>query len=395
MARLGAQALAGFYAASERAITQLVKHLQCKPLNPDKPRDTVQVLDPCAGEGLAVKQIAEALGIPNEKVYCIELDAGRTERIKENIPGCQLLGPASFFGSMITGCSFGIAYVNPPFDTDLFAGGGREELKFAEEATKKLVPLGVLVLVCPINALIGRRSFVEFLDAHFEDLGLYKFPDGERPYREIVVFGRKRRQSLPISELSKHGTLHQMQCHYGNYITLDRLPPLGDFQPKSYQNGQPSYEREEHIRTWEVPTGWAPSTWKKTEFTDDELAKAVADSPLNTHLREVVERPPDRPPLPLDKGHLGLMLASGKLDGVVHTPFGAHVVRGSCHKVEYHNKEQSQSTENPDTGAVTTKDVFSERPVTIARMVDQRGIIWTHSTEVSEQTVEEDKHEYE
>ncbi len=94
--------------------------------------------------------------------------------------------------------------------------------------------------------------------------------------------------------------------------------------------------------------------------------------------------PPARPPLPLDKGHLGLILASGMLDGVVEGPHGVHVVRGSSHKKEYHNKEASKSEEDPETGAVTTKDVFSERMITVIRCVEQDGVIYTHSNDVTE-----------
>jgi hypothetical protein len=33
---------------------------------------------------------------------------------------------------------------------------------------------------------------------------------------------------------------------------------------------------------------------------------------------------------------------------------------------------------------VTTKDVLSEKPVTVIRCVDDRGIIWTHSNNPAE-----------
>lgn len=392
--RLAGVAKAGFYPAAPEAIAHLVKHLYCRLPNPEKPNDTIQILDPCAGEGAAVKQIAEALAIPNERVYAIELDAARVEKVKENIPGANVLGPASFFGTMVTGFSFGVAYVNPPFDDEL-GGGRREEQAFCEVATRKLVPHGIMVLVCPIKAFVGNRNFVEFFDRWYEEPSLYKFPDDFRPYNEIVVFGRKRRQELPSDSLWEHGRLHQMQCHYSGYITINSLPPLGSVQPKRFTNGQPSYDREEHIRTYEIPLGWKPSTWKKTNFTDDELTEAISGSPLNKILDEVKPRQQDRPPLPLDKGHLGLMLASGKLDGPVEGPHGVHIVRGSSHKVEYHNKEASKSEENPDTGAVTTKDVFSQRPVTVIRCVDRRGQIHTFSNEPQEEILEEDKHEYE
>ena len=77
------------------------------------------------------------------------------------------------------------------------------------------------------------------------------------------------------------------------------------------------------------------------------------------------------------------------LDGVVEGPHGPHVVRGSSTKIEYHNKEQSKSEANPDTGAVTTKDVFSQRMVTIIRAVSEDGAIKTFSNEVKEEADED------
>lgn len=72
------------------------------------------------------------------------------------------------------------------------------------------------------------------------------------------------------------------------------------------------------------------------------------------------------------------------LDGVVDGPHGVHVVRGSSHKKEYHNKEASKSEEDPETGVVTTKDVYSERLVTVIRCVEQDGVIYTHSSDAGE-----------
>ena len=40
-----------------------------------------------------------------------------------------------------------------------------------------------------------------------------------------------------------------------------------------------------------------------------------------------------RPPLPLHSGHLGLLLAAGKLDGVVGEGLDRHVVKGKVTKV--------------------------------------------------------------
>ena len=149
--RLAARAKLGFYPAHPKAIEGLLTHLYVRKPNPDRPNDTIQILTPAAGEGLAIQQIAAGLRLPDSSVYTVELDGERCQRVVANIPGGHHLGPASFAGVMITGFSFGLAYVNPPFDNEL-GGGRREEQAFTERATRLLVPHGVLVLVCPLRA---------------------------------------------------------------------------------------------------------------------------------------------------------------------------------------------------------------------------------------------------
>jgi hypothetical protein len=380
--RLVAQAKLGWYPAAPEAIAELGKHLRVRPPDPDKPLGCVPILDPCAGEGRAIQQIAHALGVDPEHIYAIELDAGRAAIARSNLPNGNVLGPASFLGVQVSGQSFGLAYVNPPFDDEL-GGGRREEQAFAERATRLLVPKGILVLVCPLRALAGNRPFCTFLDAHYDELCVYKFPDGHRPYNEIVVIGRKRREAIPADAIYQHGRLPKLGLTWdsGSGYLMGHLPALGQLQPESWRSGHPSSEREPVLRTWDVPRTARPGTFKKTAFTDSELVAAVAASPLHALLREVKTPPPLSPPLPLDKGHLGLILASGMLNGIVEGPHSVHVVRGSSHKVEYHNREASSSEENPETGAVTTKDVFSQRMVTVIRCVEQSGHIVTFSNE--------------
>jgi hypothetical protein len=387
--RLAAQARLGFYPAAPAAIAELLKHLRVVPPDPARKNDATNVIDPCCGEGTAIHQIATGLGVADEYVHTVELDLARSDAAKALMPKHRHLGPASFLGSMITGHSMGLAYVNPPFDDEL-GGGRREEQSFAQAATRLLVPRGVLALVCPLRALVGNRNFCAFLDANFDESALYKFPDVCRPYNEIVFLGKKRRQELPVDAAQKAGPLHQMMAHWSGYVTIDGLPALGQPQPTSWHNGRPGYEREPGLRVWDIPPSWAPSTFKKTAFTDAELLAAIEASPLNRVLLEVPAPPPNCPPLPLDKGHLGLILASGMLDGVVEGPHGVHVVRGSSHKVEYHNKEASSSEANPETGAVTTKDVYSQRMVTVIRCAAEDGTIHTFSNTPQEEKDEDD-----
>jgi hypothetical protein len=384
--RLAAVAKCGFYPASPVAVDGILKHLRLA----EAKQDHQFILDPCSGEGLAIKQIAEGLGVPFDRTYMVELDKARTERIKENLPDVNVLGPATFMGVQITGHSFGLVYCNPPFDFEE-GGNRREEQSFVMRSTYLLAPKGILVFVCPMNTLIGNRSFVEFIDANYEDIQVYKFPDEQRNYNEIVLFGRKRKTELPGTAIYEHGELHERGWQWRSNMQIETIPSLGEVQPKDWDGGIPSVEREDSVRVWEIPHGSKPHTFKKTTFTEDELTVCLAASPLNVHFKDVMPMALKRPPLPLDKGHLGLILASGMLDGVVAGPHESHVVRGSSTKVEYHNKELSKSEEDPETGVVTTKDVFSQRMITIIRCVTPNGSLYMFSNAPRE--AEEDTNE--
>ena len=339
------------------------------------------------GEGRAIRQIADALGVPMERTYAVELDAGRVEACNENLPGANVLGPASFLGVQITGFSFGLAYVNPPFDNEL-GGGRREEQAFTQRATRLLVPKGILVLVAPLTAVAGNRRFVEYLDSHYEEIKVFQFPKHCQPYHEIVVIGRKRRVEIPVSALHEHGDLHKMEFQWRNYGWEGRLSTIGNDHDKIISG---RFYATEPLPVFEIPPAWKPNTFKKIAYTDAELVEALSRSPLNAILKETVVSPPARPPLPLAKGHVALLLASGMLDGVVEGPDGMHVVRGTAKKVEYISSRSS--TENEETGAVTEKVVYSQKIVLTIRCVGDDGEIRSFGDEPAENAEDGDTNE--
>jgi hypothetical protein len=397
MARLAAEQKLCYYPAHPLAIEQLAKHLRPRGPDPEKKYDTICALDPCAGEGKAIRQLTDLLGIDEDHVYTVELDPDRGQAIKDLIPGGHHIGPATFLGCQITGFSFGLTYVNPPFSDEL-GGGRREEQAFVERVTPLLAVKGILVLVCPLKALAGKKRFVEYLDANHEEIRVYRFPDGEddhgnkiRPYNEIVVIGRKRKETLPHDSL-RNGTLHQMSFQWRDNYCMEDLPELGGMQPVSWRDGHASYDLDTKAKVWEIPHSWRPNTYKKNSHTDAELDEAIKSSPLNKHFAELLPVAVAQPPLSLDKGHLGMILASGVLDGVVHGPHGTHIVRGSSYKKQYLDHQATESTMNIETGAVTTKEIYRERMITCIRaLVDYpTPQILTFSNDVKE---EETTHE--
>jgi len=355
------------------AITELVKHLKCRGSEPGKKFDTCSILDPCAGEGAAIKQIAASIGVPDERVYTVELDPNRSEVIKALMPNGHHLGNTSFLGTECTGSSFGLAYLNPPFDQEL-GGGRREEQAFVQAATPLLVTHGILVLVCPLTAIAGKKPFCTLLDAYYEDIRVYKFPDTSDPvtrrpvrsYREIVVIGKKRKEVLPQNACDRE-TLHAMQLNWRMYFQIGDLPSLGTPAPAIWGDGYASKELEPDVAVYRVPHSRCPNTFRKGCYTIEELDVLAEASPLNTHFEE---RPPIElgvAPLALGRGHIGLVLASGQLDGRVSGPYGTHVVRGSSYKVSTLDPSATISTVNPESGAVTTKETFRERMITVIR----------------------------
>jgi hypothetical protein len=101
MARLMSQIKGGYYAAAPEAVAAVMERLM--------PPSAGQclVLDPAAGEGRALAQLAEGLGaVP----YGIELSEDRAATVRESLPEGQSLAPADFLRTAISYRSFSFAW---------------------------------------------------------------------------------------------------------------------------------------------------------------------------------------------------------------------------------------------------------------------------------------------
>jgi hypothetical protein len=65
LARIASVVKQGFYPAPPAAIAGILRHLKVPDPPPDSKfkREDINVLDPCAGEGKALVQFAEGLGV--------------------------------------------------------------------------------------------------------------------------------------------------------------------------------------------------------------------------------------------------------------------------------------------------------------------------------------------
>ena len=382
--RLVAQAKHGFYPAAPEAVALMLNHLSC-----DDPRQ-VCIFDPCCGAGEALGVLVHGLSVPLDRAYAVELHQGRAALANANLPGSNVVGPASFFGVDISPKSFGLVYCNPPFDYAGDGHGTREEQNFLSRSYDLLAANGICILVCPLKEIIGRSQLAIFWDTHFSDTRVYRFPDGFRPYNEVAVFGIKRKEILPdYSANYDTGSISNIWRHENSQFDIQWLPQLGERQPKVWEKayvdvgydpriGRNRQDRtwrakngiyEDDVHVWKIPHSWKPRRFTKNQFTDEELAESLAASQLWMLLRDPEPQEPQRPPLALGKGHTSLAIVSGVLDGVVPSS-PPHVARGYSVKSEYLNVAQCKSEENPETGAVSETKVYSEKPVSVVRCVE-------------------------
>jgi len=334
--RLAAQVKGGFYPAHEEAVAHAASFLQA-PIG-----ESFTILDPCAGEGAALRQLSELLSCPPSMRYAIELDDRRAECLHEALPDAHVLAPADFFGCRVSFGCFSFIWLNPPFDYSY--GGRRVEEQFLWRATELLKPDGVLALVCPEDVVEEYSGARQYLARHYEQIRVIPFPQDHRPFNEVVVFGHKRqRPQAGQSEVlsSWDAALAPTDFHYC------------------------------------IPPGSGPRRFEKTEPTEPELRWILASSPLRSHLMSPPEADVPSPPLPLGIGHVALLLASGHLDGLVHLDGKPpHVVRGTSRKDSFIS--DVTDTENED-GSTTTRTTISERIELVIRTVDATGRIRTFS----------------
>jgi hypothetical protein len=91
--RLAGQIRQGNFPAPPEAIAGILRHLKIPDPPPDSrfKRENVNILDPCAGEAKALVRLAEGLGVSDDHVFAIELNASRAARIAESYPDIRLL----------------------------------------------------------------------------------------------------------------------------------------------------------------------------------------------------------------------------------------------------------------------------------------------------------------
>jgi hypothetical protein len=305
------------------------------------PSSQFSCLDPCCGEGNALADlISETAAI----TYGIEPDHRRAEKSKGHLNHVLRCGIEE---TRIQHRSCSLLFLNPPYDESTLEEEAeskteRQERAFLRVTAPYLIQGGVLVYLIPQNRL--DKPVARLLASRFEHISVFRFPDQEHgDFRQIVVFGvRKKDNALDEREA----------FHLQNIARID-LPPLTENPEISYP----------------VPKSAPLTLFRSTLIDPDELERQMAPSALwkrfaalTTHTEIRIPRPP----LPLHSGHLGLLLAAGKLDGIVGNGKDLHLVKGSVRKI---------TTVHQEIKGETLEEHELDRYVVSIKILDRRGIV--------------------
>lgn len=286
------------------------------------------LLDPCCGCGLALRQLATG---NNCMAYGVELDEDRAVQAQEQL---HRVGVGSYFHSRISHNAFHMLFLNPPYLSVLREGGGnvRSEKLFLVDTMKHLTLGGLLVYVIPHYRLT--EDIARVLCDNFTDLSVYKFMGKEfERFHQIVVFG----------VLQKRADCSALVDNFVEMVDdIDHMPPLSDISDNRY----PLPDREITVETF-----------KGAVFNELELYRQLKKSDSLTRLitRSALDSREKRPLLPLNIGQIGLIAGSGMINGLVEGDY-PHLIKGRIIK---QIKRETASDELTMTETITNKMVFN------------------------------------
>lgn len=314
MARIASQEKMGFY-PTPQVVVDLIKTCLTRSSN-----GKIRVLDPCAGTGDPVAQIASHL---QAESFGVELDKKRAEQVRQRVD--KAIWGDTLRVSVRSG-SMSCLFLNPPYDYD---ESGRIEQKFIVHSAPSLQAGGVLVLVVSIRSL--NLAMRRYLASWFTELKMGRFPDGEfEKFKQVVLFGRKK----------ANGVLDNVLMN-----ALEGARVAAGFEV--LQAGKFVYQ---------VPVAMLPDKlfhFRNLEMTAEEMVRELEEDGFDRQIFDLVSKRDGnariRPAAPLRKGHLAILVASGMTDGLVEKDEKRLLIKGTV------RKEKRRTVETDETNQTVTE----------------------------------------
>jgi hypothetical protein len=237
--------------------------------------------------------------------------------------------------------SFGLLYLNPPYDDGVSDGAKsqRLEVQFLRRYLGTLQKGGYLILVIPYYIL---KHCAKPLARYFK-VQVFGIPKDEfQTFRQCIVFGRKK-LLVPKEEAEQTQAFLKVLAAMEPDEFIDEVETLECIAPVSIT----------------VPTPGKPLTTFRARNIDPLEAIPLVRKAgiLKGVLKELTPRKNNeiRPLTPLENGHLALMLAGGYMNGAIEKDGRQLVIKGVVHKSEkVINVRENDSGE----GSITTRDQY-------------------------------------
>ena len=338
-----------------------------------------RILDPCAGKGVALVTLAETLNLDPFGVELHEERAQEARALVQKLAARQLTQSRSaqlpdqtrilndsYLNLSTSKNGYNLLYLNPPYDWD--NKDGRLEYQFLWKTRPWLQPGGLLVYVVPRHILKMRKA-AKYIAAHYDQVRVYRFPDGEyEQFKQIVLFGIRRPNGI-----------------VPDAAIVDALIAMGQ------ENALPVAQRLEPLTAVSEPIYTLPplavkdSQFKfRSMFVDptDALAEARQTGASTTdawrqQLDPAGVNVPLRPLTPLKIGHMNSIIAAGHMNNqVLEDGDGERLlIKGRSYKT---TREESYEEPLPSGGKKLTT-LETEVVVTDITTVDEKGEVQSHN----------------
>jgi hypothetical protein len=335
----------GYYPTDEPVVEIIRTYL--KP-----PEEKGRLFDPCAGEGKAVSALGKSL---NCETWGVELSPERAEKAQNVM---DKVYQAPWQACVLSDESISWLYLNPPYEFDRFEGQKRLEWDFLKTATPKLMRGGLLTYIIP-QKILGMIEVARLLTGHYEAITIYRFPDGlYEKFKQVVVLAYKRKLYQPPTDKE-----------------VLSLQSLANTELEPFESVvEPVYE------LLPAPARGAngkPVVFKRTDWEPEEVVEATIEAGVHKTSEWLDLIHPTRglaqlsqPVMPLKKGHIAMLMASGMMGTVRLTDVEGKpmLIKGRVIKVV-------EKTEQPDAKeADIVVETYKDRFVTTVAVLKQDGI---------------------
>ncbi|RUT66514.1 SAM-dependent methyltransferase [Morganella morganii] len=314
-------------------------------LVPDDAPGTLRLLDPCAGEGVAITEIACHLGEERVQACTVEYDAGRAAH-------CATMADMSLHSDLmetvISQQAFSLLFLNPPYGDLVKSESDADENKQGRQRLEKLFYQrtvgnlqydGILVLVIPFYTL--DREFAGWLANGFADIRVFSAATDQ--FKQIVLFGRRIR---PHQQRDDIRTVRQSLMAIGKGD--ETAPLLPELWSSRYCVPVVRQELKHFYRVTMEPVQLA-----------EDIVQVQGLWPTFASQLCIQPQLPRPPAKRLSRWHLALALAAGAITGVITSPTGRTlVVRGDTYKTKNRKTEFTEDDDGNITETIMMTDCF-------------------------------------